>query len=233
MRYRLERSTKGQITQCENKADGGNVYAKRKEINDLAIKNLARPTPGKLGGLSNIQLYNFNISAFSSDTSTDKVIEVYNSTSTFPANATQTIMFGVDGLNNKAQYFNIKSMFANIYSGGTGAVKLRQDAYVSFYLLQNSSGTSSLGTKIPYRSPLYGNGGGAVTFSTTGNINGAQSVVVKFAGDSVTVPESEGVRCSGLALKTIYMSFEDTEDATGIEIDVGVYVDVSSQSQTY
>jgi hypothetical protein len=34
MRYRLERSTKGQITQCENKADGGNVYAKRKEINE-------------------------------------------------------------------------------------------------------------------------------------------------------------------------------------------------------
>ena len=55
-RYKLERSANGRITQCDN-ADGGNIYAQREEINKKAMENLNRPTPGKLGGLSNLQVW--------------------------------------------------------------------------------------------------------------------------------------------------------------------------------
>ena len=63
MRYKLQRNANGMITQCEN-ADGGNIYAQREEINEKALANLQRPTPGKLGNLSNLQLFNFSISSF-------------------------------------------------------------------------------------------------------------------------------------------------------------------------
>ena len=57
MRYKLERSTKGIITQREN-GDGNNIYTDRQEINKLALKNLKKNTPkGKLGDLSNLQVF--------------------------------------------------------------------------------------------------------------------------------------------------------------------------------
>ena len=61
MKYELIKNNNGTITQCENNADGGNIYAQREEINKKAIANLARPTPGKLGNLSNLQLFNFGL----------------------------------------------------------------------------------------------------------------------------------------------------------------------------
>lgn len=231
-RYKLERSANGRITQCEN-ADGGNIYAQREEINKKAMQNLQRPTPGKLGGLSNLQVFNFQISAFSS--ASDNIFSAeYNTTSTFPANATQTIMFGVDGLNNKALYYNVKSINANLFSNGTGVVNVLDDSYIEFYLLQNNeTSTSSLGTKIPQPAPLSGNGGGAVTFTTDGNKYGVQSISASFSTPTVTVPESKGLRCSGLALKTIRLNLTQVEVLSQLELNVNVYVDVSSVSSTY
>ena len=73
MRYKLQRNANGMITQCEN-ADGGNIYAQREEINRKALENLKKAEPsGKLGTLSNLQVFNANISAFSSGTGNNKL----------------------------------------------------------------------------------------------------------------------------------------------------------------
>ena len=234
MRYELKRNTNGMITQCDTNADGGNIYAQREEINKQALANLERPTPGKLGNLSNLQIFNFNIDDFSSGTGTF-VNNSYNTTSTFPANATQTIMFGVAGLNNKALYYNVLDIKAQVNNSVIGEIQLEADSIISFYLLQNNeTSTSSLGTKIPQPAPLSGNGGGAVTFTTTGDIYGAQSVAVDFTSDSVIIPSStKGLRCSGLALRQIYLSFAANENLADLTIDVEVLVDTSSVSSTY
>lgn len=230
-RYRLERNANGRITQCEN-ADGGNIYAQREEINKKAMENLERPTPGKLGGLSNMQVFNFSISAFSTGFAS-VIYNTYNTTSGFPANAVQTIMFGVAGTNNKALYYNIVDIKAQLNYGGASFVPT-QDSYIEFYLLQNSSGTSSLGTKIPQPAPLSGNGGGAVTFSTSGDINGHQSISADIGNSSVSVPSSlKGYRASGLALKTIHILTTTGETSENAVLDISVTVDNSSVSTTY
>lgn len=233
MRYKLQRNANGMITQCEN-ADGGNIYAQREELNKKALENLQRPTPGKLGNLSNLQVFNFRISDF--DTGSDSVsFKEFNTTSTFPANATQTIMFGVDGLNNKALYYNVLDIKATVNDGGSANFQLQNESYIEFYTLQNNvNSTSSLGTKIPQPAPLSGNGGGAVTFTTDGNEFGVQSVQINIGDDAVNVPSNlKGIRCSGLALKTILLMFNASENKADFKIDVAVYVDVSSVSTSF
>ena len=233
MRYKLQRNANGMITQCEN-ADGGNIYAQREELNKKALENLQRPTPGKLGNLSNLQIFNANISSFGSGTE-PAFLANYNTTNTFPANATQTLMFGVDGLNNKALYYNLVSVNAVVTSDPAAAQRLTSDSYIQFYLLQNiETSTTSLGTKIPQPAPFSGNGGGSVTFSTTGNINGNQFIDVQLAdSSSSSVNYGKGLRCSGVALKRIFLNFEDQESIDGLQIDLSFYVDVSSVSSTY
>lgn len=233
MKYELKRNKNGMITQCENNADGNNIYTQREEINKIALQNLKRPTPGKLGNLSNLQVFNFNISAFDTG-SADQIRKEYNTGNTFPANATQTIMFGVDSLNNKALYYNVLDLKVTAFNSQGNFLGILYESFVEFYTLQNSSGTSSLGTKIPQPAPLYGNGGGAVTFITDGNEFGNQSITSSFVNDSVNIPSNaKGIRCSGLALKTINMNFAQAEIRDDIEINVDVYVDVTSVSSTY
>ena len=237
MRYKLQRNANGMITQCEN-ADGGNIYAQREELNKKALENLQRPTPGKLGNLSNLQIFNFEISSF--NTGVDSFVQNnYNTSSTFPANATQTIMFGVDGLNNKALYYNIVGI--NVKLGGTftsgSNVGTINPSFLSFYLLQNiPTSTTNLGTKIPQPAPLSGNGGGAVTFTTDGNDFGAQSVTVDLNAEQGLYAQNndtQGLRASGLALRQIYLAFNGDLDTSALTLDVEVYVDISSVSTSY
>tara|TARA_B100000963_G_C22549190_1_gene635935 strand:+ start:503 stop:1222 length:720 start_codon:yes stop_codon:yes gene_type:complete len=239
MRYELKRNTKGMITQCETNADGGNIYARREEINKQALENLARQTPGKLGNLSNLQIFNFELSAFSTGTQAF-VLENYNTTNTFPANATRTIMFGVDGINNKALYYNIVGINCKLggsfFQGGVGT-GTQNPSFVSFYLLQNiETSTTSLGTKIPQPAPLSGNGGGSLDITTTGNDFGNQSISIDLNAEQgfyAQNNQTKGLRASGLAMRQIYLNFGGAIDTSLITIDVEVLVDTSSVSTTY
>lgn len=237
MRYELKRNKNGILTQCETNADGGNIYAQREELNKIALENLARPTPGKLGNLSNLQYFNFQISSFDTG-SADFIIKQYNTGNTFPANATEVVMFGVDGLTNKALYYNIVSINCVFDQDGfNSTVDIINPSHVSFYLLQNNeTSTSSLGTKIPQPAPLYGNGGGSVTFTTDGNDYGNQSVSLDIINDQGLFAQNnqtKGIRASGLALKEITMNFSGVINKANAKLNVSVGVDVSSVSSTY
>lgn len=236
-RYKLERSANGRLTQCEN-ADGGNIYAQREELNKKALANLERPTPGKLGNLSNLQVFNFNIRDI--DTGTGSIIiKDYNTTSEFPANATQTIMFATDSLTKKALYYNIVGINAKIsqdYFTGTGTDTF-DPSFISFYLLQNNvSSTTSLGTKIPQPASVYANGGGAVSFITTGANYGSQSVTIDLNAEQGLYAQNndtKGLRASGLALRQIFLNFSQNVARGAVALDIEVYVDNSSVSTTY
>lgn len=236
MRYELKRNKNGMITQCETNADGGNIYAQREEINKVALENLQRPTPGKLGNLSNLQVFNFQLDSFATG-SANFVIKNYNTTNSFPANATETIMFGVDGLTNKALYYNIVGVNCKLGQDFANAYSTLNPSFVSFYLLQNiETSTSSLGTKIPQPAPLYGNGGGSLNITTTGDDFGHQSVTVDLNAEQGLYAQNndtKGIRASGLALRQIYLNFGTSVNTANLDIDVEVYVDVSSVSSTY
>lgn len=231
-KYRLERNANGMITQCEN-ADGGNIYAQRKELRQEAEKNLARPTPGKLGNLSNLQIFNFSLDTFA--TGTEKLVfQEYNTTVT-TGNVTDAIQFAVDTLSNKSQYFNVLSIKANINLTNGGVFNLLDDSYIQFYLTENIEGSnSSLGQKIARRVPLFGSGSSLSNFTTFGAKQGYQYLSVDLNSDSVITPtNTEGLRCSGIALKTIALNFDDDEDVSALNIDFQVFVNSNSVSSTY
>jgi hypothetical protein len=238
MRYKLQRNANGMITQCEN-ADGGNIYAQRKELNKKALENLQRPTPGKLGKLSNLQVFTFEISNITTGTGFATSLE-YNTTNDFPANVTQAVMFGVNGLDNKALYYNIVGINAKLggdFSFGSADSGTVNPSYISFYLLQNiETSTTSLGTKIPQPAPLFGSGGGAVDFTTNGNNFGNQHVTVDLNGSDgfyAQNNDTQGLRASGLALRQINLNFTSQITFNNVKIDLEVYVDTASVSSTY
>ena len=236
MRYELKRNKNGILTQCDTNADGGNIYAQREEINKVALKNLQRSTPGKLGNLSNLQVFNFQIGNFQ-NTSDTVIKKEYNASSSFPANVVDCIMFGVDSILNKALYYNIVDVKANVFNNASSGFQTNvlDDSYVEFYLLQNNeTSTSSLGTKIPQPAPLFGSSSGTVNITTAGNQFGHQAITTSLTDDAVTIPQnSKGFRASGLALKTVFINFSDVESLGDIFVNFDVYVDVTSVSSTY
>lgn len=231
MRYELKRNKNGMITQCENNADGNNIYTQREEINKLALENLKRPTPGKLGDLSNIQVFNFQVSTLGSGS--DKTLfREYNTTET-TGNVTDCIMFNVDSINNKASYYNIIDIKVNLGIGNAN-FNLLSDSFVQFYLLENIEGsTTSLGRKIPRRAPVNGTSSGTITWDTTSPKQAYQYTNTDINSDSVNVPQERGLRASGLALKTIQINFLADESLDNIVLDFQVYVDVTSVSNSY
>lgn len=233
MRYELKRNKNGIITQCETNADGGNIYAQREEINKIALKNLARPTPGKLGDLSNLQVFNFGITNFSASTSTNSVFVEYNTLVT-TANVTNCVMFNVDSINNKASYYNIVDIKSDLTFTNGVKSEVLPDSFVQFYLLENiETSTSSLGRKIPSPAPINGTSSGTVTFETTGAKNAYQSISTQIGNDAVIVPNTlNGIRSSGIALKTIKIDTASSRDFTTARINIYVYVNVKSVSNS-
>ncbi len=233
MRYSLEKDNNGRITQCENGDGNGNVYAQRKELNKIALERLRRPTPGKLGNLSNMQIFNFNLDPGLTG-STVAVFEEYNETVT-TANVGSCIQFGVDSLNNKSLYYNIIDIKASVYRDPNNRLSLQNDSYIEFYLTENiETSTTSLGRKIARRAPIFGSISAPADFTTDDAKTAYQSVKVDCISDSVNIPSRlEGLRCSGIALKTIDLNFSEAEDLPELRINFQVFVDVSSVSTTY
>lgn len=234
MRYELKRNKNGILTQCDTNADGGNIYAQREEINKIALENLKREQPGKLGDLSNMQIFNFGLNPGFTG-SADSVFEQYNTTET-TGNVTNCVMFNVNSILNKASYYNVIDIKATVFRNVNNKVELLNDSYVELYILENiETSTTSLGRKIARRAPVNGTSSGTITWDTTGAKDGAyQYTKVDLISDSVNIPSRlQGIRCSGLALKQIDLNFAGGEDLTQLRFNFQVFVDVTSVSNSY
>ena len=234
MRYELKRNSKGMITQCDTNADGGNIYARREEISKQALANLERPTPGKLGDLSNMQIFNILLNPGFTGTGANSVFAQYNLTET-TGNVTDCVMFNSSSINGKASYYNIIDIKATTFRNVNNQVELLSDSYVEFYLLENIEGsTTSLGRKIPRRAPINGTTSGTVTWTSNTATTAYQSIKVDCISDSVNIPSRlQGLRCSGLALKQIDLNFAGGETLDQIRFNFQIFVDVTSVSNSY
>ena len=239
-RYKLERSANGMITQCEN-ADGGNIFAQREELNKKALKNLKRPTPGKLGNLSNLQLFNFRIATFETGEGSF-VFKDYNTTNIFPTPLTNAVYFGANNdtgqIVGTAQYYNIVYVNAKLVDGFavTTNDNLQPPSYISFYLAQNTGDSLNSLSKIPQPAPLSTVGGGSTAITVDGAIQGNQSFTVDVRQETGVYAQNnnlQGFRASGLALSQIRLNFSTNVTRQNLILDVEVGVDVSSASTTY
>ena len=235
MKYKLQKNTNGTVTQVIN-ADGGSVYDARPELRKLNQEALERPTPGKLGDLSDTQLFNFSFGDTNWPTNLQLLKKVYNSTVT-TGNVTYCVMFGTSDLIDKALYYNITDIKIDCFNTVNNSVQVRPDSFMEFYLLENiETGTTSLGRKIPRRAPLFGaDSSPTFSFITDGAQQGYQyvSVPIDSATNPVTSVTGKGLRASGIALKTIFVNGVVSEDWSSVVFNVTVTVDVTSVSSTY
>lgn len=233
MKYKLERNTNGTVTQVIN-ADGGSIYDARPELRKLNEEALKRPTPGKLGNLANLQIFNINFNPGSASTAASSLFKKYNTTVT-TGNVTDCIMFGAGSLSEKALYYNIIDVQITVYRNTNNNVRIFADSYIEFYLLENiETSTTALGRKIPRQTPLTTASAGVVTFNTTDPASAYQFFKVSASDSSVNIPsELKGLRCSGIALKQLDFNFSANEDLTNIRVNVSVFVDNTSVSSTY
>ena len=232
-KYKLEKNCNGTVTQVLN-GDGGSVYDKRPELRKLNQEALKRPTPGKLGDLSNLQIFNFNMDPGSLSSGSNAFFREYNTTVT-TGNVTDCVMFGTDSLTQeKALYYNIVDVKGTCYRETNNQINLLSDSYVEFYLVENiETSTTSLGRKIPRRAPLNAATSGEVVWTVNDAKTAYQSIKLDLVSDSVIVPQSKGLRASGLALKQVDLNFNGTEDMRDVRINFQVIVDITSVSSTY
>jgi len=225
---------------CEMRSNGDGVkpiYQQREQRTKLALENLSKGMKGKLGKLSNYQFFNFKIDSIA--TGTEAYVEQnYNTLSTFPGNITDCVMFGSDGINGKALYYNIVYLNISVVQViGTGAETIRAPSLVTFYLVQNINGsTTSLGTKIPQPASLHGTSSGVVAFTTSGAIYGNQRITCDIIGEQGNYYQNndlKGIRASGLALSQILCQFDTAINVASLRLDVCVGVDISSVSSSY
>ena len=182
---------------------------------------------------SNLQVLNFNLSTFSSDTASGIVKVDYNTTET-TGNVTDCIMFAESLNNDKAIYYNIMDIKCNL--SYLNNANLEGESYVEFYLLENiPSGTTSLGRKIPRKQNVRGTSSGTVTWTTSGAEQGYQSIMTNVTTDNnnVTTMIGNGYRASGLALKRIDLNFRSSENTNAMSLNFFVTVDINSASTVY
>lgn len=228
MMYSLEKNNRGMITNQVRNGEAGNIYANRQEINKQALKNLKKNTPsGKLGKLGDLQIFNFIINDFATG-SDNYFFSDYNTDPSLSIN--DCVMFS-NGKSGDGLFYNVLDVKVN-YARADG-LRMAPDSYVEFYILQN--GTTPTGKKIPRQQQLFSSvTGGGLTITTDGYIAGNQSFSSSISQDTQSITtNSLGLRASGLALKTIYVNFNDTTNLADVSLNVMVFVDNSSVSRSF
>ncbi len=218
-------------------AKGSDGLPKFNELQDSQKKRLPKAMRSQVAFQqqalqhNNLQVFNFSIADLSVIISDDQFFGEYN-TAVTTGNVTDCIMFGVNSTANKGVYYNIVDIKTNlIYSGNAS---MQMDSFVEFYTLQNiTSSTTSLGKKIPRQDLIDGTSSGTVTFTTTGAKQGYQYFTCSLTDDSINIPQgSDGLRCSGIALKTISLDFTASKNISDMSLNFQVYVDFKTVGQS-
>ena len=229
MKYKLEKNTNGSVTQVIN-ADGGSIYDARPELRKLNEEALNRPTPGKLGNLSNLQIFNASFTSTVWNTNSSFLRKQYNDTET-TGNLTESLGFSNVGFDT---YYNILAIDVNLFADTNENIQIVDDSFLEFYLCQNdgTSSTINTGQKIP-RITNMGVDGGDLNWRTTGAKDSYQYVSVPVSSGTNTIPTNTlGIRGSGIALKTIYVNSTVAENWTDVRFDLVIYVDKTSASNS-
>ena len=257
--YKLYKNNKGRITQVPvaqndpeedlffpdpleakgNVPDVAPFVVQQKQQFDLIKENetqQARFQTKKLQN-SNYQIVNFKITPTDSTTSQDFYKNQYNDGTAVGTALDSGVMFGTNTADvTKAKYYNI--VYANIrYSGlfTSGAEFLESPSYVEFYPMQKLP-TGDFGGKIPRQIEAVANSVNTSSVLATGDEYGVQSFGVDVYNENAYYSQSvdlKGIRCIGVALKTIFLNFESARQLSGISLHVELGIDLKTEGNNY
>jgi len=136
----------------------------------------------------------------------------------------------------KAKYYNIVYLNARIgYAKDTSDTFLSPPSYVEFYPMQKIP-TGDFGGKIPRQIEAVANSVNTSSITVTGAEYGVQSFGVDIYNENTYYAQSQdlkGVRCCGVALKTISLNFSESTLLSALKIDIEVGYDLKTEGNNY
>lgn len=192
---------------------------------------------------SNYQIVNFRIEPTTSALSQNYYYADFNQATAVGSPMTDGVMFGQNPPTatidvSESKYYNI--VYANIRFGDaiSGTTNLLESpSYVEFYAMQKLvGGGNTLGGKIPRQIEAVGSGTTGPVITTEGTEWGVQSFGVDVYNENAYYTQTDdlkGIRCNGLALKTINLNFGLARTLSDINLDVELGIDLNTEGNNY
>ena len=186
---------------------------------------------------NNLQIVNFRLFAFA--TGEAQYVDVkFNTATAVGSSLNETVMFsGISGGdNNDALYYNI--VYCNVRSPihtDTTTNFMIQPSFVEFYPMMKIDGGSSAGGKIPTQisNTSYNSG---TTITSSGTEWGVQSIGCDVFNEQTLYNQSKdlkGIRCIGVALKSIALNLNASVNRATLELWVEIGIDMKSGGSSY
>lgn len=189
---------------------------------------------------ANYQIINFLIKPTDSASSDGYYFNEYNQAVAVGTACDNGLVFGTTGGDqSESKYYNIVYLNARIgYAKDTSDTFLSPPSYVEFYPLQkvDSALANKLGGKIPRQTEAYSNSNNLLSLQLTGDEYGVQSFGVDVYNENAYYAQSKdlkGIRCMGLALKTISLNFSESTLLSALAIDIEIGYDLKSEGNNY
>ena len=223
-------------------AKGSDGLPKFNELQESQKKNMPKAMRSQVAfqqkklQWSNYQIINAVITPTDSAVEQSYYFNDYNSGVTVGSQLDAGVMFGTSTADvSRAKYYNI--VYANVryasdHSSATNWIV--SPSYVEFYPMQKIP-TGDFGGKIPRQIEAKENNTGLVSFDIGGTDN-TQSFGVDVYGENAYYtqsPDLKGIRCCGVALKRISLSFQSNVFIDGIKLMVEIGYDLKTEGNNY
>lgn len=223
-------------------AKGFDGMPKFNELQEAQKKNLPKALRTQVAfqqkklQYSNYQIINALLRPTDSAASLAYYYSTYNSGTAVGTALDDGILFGTNTADiTRAKYYNI--VYCNVrFREATGAAQsVNAPSFIEFYPMQKIE-TGDFGGKIARQVEAVDNQTNVTAFSSTGADNGVQSFGVDIYNENAYYtqsPDLKGIRCCGVALKTIYMNFGSALTWGDIYLHLEFGIDLRTEGNNY
>jgi hypothetical protein len=224
-------------------AKGYDGMPKFNELNEAQKKNMPKAMRSQVAfqqkklQWSNYQIINAELHLTDSVASQTYYFNDYNQAVAVGTALDGGVMFGTSEADvSLAKYYNI--VYANVrFASDNQATTdfILSPSYVEWYPMQKLP-SADFGGKIPRQMQAYENGTGLQRFQVDGVEFGVQSFGVDVYGENAYYTQSPnlmGIRCCGIALKRVSLSFQSAIDISTIRLNVEIGYDLKTEGNNY
>lgn len=186
---------------------------------------------------SNYQIVNFEIRPTDSGASQGFFNNEYNQAVAVGTALDSGVMFGTNTADvTKAKYYNI--VYANVRLGqaiSSSSQFTLSPSFLEFYPMQKIP-AGDFGGKIPRQIEAVANNTNVFGITVDGAEYGVQSFGIDVYNENAYYSQSEdikGIRCCGLALKSIQLNFNANVTLSDIRLDVEIGYDLRTEGNNY
>ena len=186
---------------------------------------------------NNYQILNFEITPTDSTASQGFYNNEYNQAVAVGTPLDSGVLFGTNTADvTKAKYYNI--VYANVRFNqaiSSSSQFVLNPSFLEFYPMQKLP-TGDFGGKIPRQIEAVANSVNTFGITVDGAEYGVQSFGLDLESENVYYSQSDdvkGIRCCGLALKTIQLNFNGNFTLSGIKLNVEIGYDLNTEGNNY